>query len=351
MPPPPNLPPRGILRLATELECCPVGVIAAAARGVGECLCVAVTLPGGAPTAEHLRWAAAAYEAVATVAPRLDVRLLFSCAGWTEAEVDALQQRDHAAPLSAEQLRLQPGGGDVRRLPRESAAPPVEQPPRSLFAALRLLFSRGPAALLRALLCVPDVADVHQVIAGPAPPYDVAVVAGTFDRLHAGHRLLLTSAALVATRSLYIGVTGAALTKHKKLAGLLEAQAVREAAAAELCRATRPGLTVITGELTDPMRGIDGQPEVDAMVVSRETAGRAARLNVAKAAARALAFLFPPCREALRKRMHGLAPYGLVVVGLVGADREGPKLSSTALREADDSAAAAAAASGSQRTR
>ena len=34
-------------------------------------------------------------------------------------------------------------------------------------------------------------------------------VGGTFDRLHAGHRTLLASTALVATGLVYIGVTGA----------------------------------------------------------------------------------------------------------------------------------------------
>jgi Cytidylyltransferase-like len=37
---------------------------------------------------------------------------------------------------------------------------------------------------------------------------DVAL-GGTFDRLHAGHRLLLAAAAAVTTKNIYIGVTGA----------------------------------------------------------------------------------------------------------------------------------------------
>ena len=41
---------------------------------------------------------------------------------------------------------------------------------------------------------------------GPLQFADVAV-GGTFDRLHAGHRLLLAVAALVSTRMVYIGVT------------------------------------------------------------------------------------------------------------------------------------------------
>lgn len=35
-------------------------------------------------------------------------------------------------------------------------------------------------------------------------------VGGTFDRLHAGHRLLLAATALVATHNVYVGITGAA---------------------------------------------------------------------------------------------------------------------------------------------
>jgi phosphopantetheine adenylyltransferase len=33
-------------------------------------------------------------------------------------------------------------------------------------------------------------------------------VGGTFDRLHAGHRLLLAATALVATQHVYVGITG-----------------------------------------------------------------------------------------------------------------------------------------------
>ena len=45
---------------------------------------------------------------------------------------------------------------------------------------------------------------------------DVAV-GGTFDRLHAGHRLLLAVAALVSTRMVYIGVTSEPVWLHKLL--------------------------------------------------------------------------------------------------------------------------------------
>jgi pantetheine-phosphate adenylyltransferase len=202
---------------------------------------------------------------------------------------------------------------------------------------------------------------------GPPPPYDTAVVAGTFDRLHAGHRLLLTAAALVTTGTLYLGVTGDALTRHKRLAALLQPFAAREAAAVAHARAVRPGLTVRSGELTHPLRGIEvracalparparaaadarapraaqGQGEVAALVVSREVAARACTLNRLKAAARALAALLPVLRAPLAAALQGLRPYAVVAVDVVGqpAGAAGAKVSSTALREADAAAAGA----------
>ena len=39
--------------------------------------------------------------------------------------------------------------------------------------------------------------------------FEEVAVGGTFDRLHVGHRLLLAASALVCTRRVYVGVTGA----------------------------------------------------------------------------------------------------------------------------------------------
>lgn len=76
-----------------------------------------------------------------------------------------------------------------------------------------------------------------------------------------------------------------------------------------------------------------GQPEVDAIVVSREVVGRIVVLIRYKRAAALLAALLPPLRSFLRARLQGLSPYAIIVVDLVGG--AAGKLSSTALREQD----------------
>ena len=45
--------------------------------------------------------------------------------------------------------------------------------------------------------------------AGPALQFERVAVGGTFDRLHAGHRLLLAATALVSRRDIFVGITGA----------------------------------------------------------------------------------------------------------------------------------------------
>jgi hypothetical protein len=50
--------------------------------------------------------------------------------------------------------------------------------------------------------------------------FDKVALGGTFDRLHAGHRLLLAAAAAVSATHVYIGVTGALRIQRAKLAFL-----------------------------------------------------------------------------------------------------------------------------------
>jgi bifunctional ADP-heptose synthase (sugar kinase/adenylyltransferase) len=57
-----------------------------------------------------------------------------------------------------------------------------------------------------------DIKHTNLVIenTGPIEPrvFNRVVIGGTFDHLHAGHKILLTMAALLATKSIVVGVTG-----------------------------------------------------------------------------------------------------------------------------------------------
>lgn len=45
--------------------------------------------------------------------------------------------------------------------------------------------------------------------ASPLPPfYPVSVIGGTFDHLHAGHKILLSMAAYITSQKLIVGITG-----------------------------------------------------------------------------------------------------------------------------------------------
>jgi pantetheine-phosphate adenylyltransferase len=115
--------------------------------------------------------------------------------------------------------------------------------------------------------------------------YDVVVVGGTFDRLHAGHRLLLTTAAWASKRRLWIGVAGTCLLGRKAHAELIAPYEVRAASAVAFARSVRPDLeTVVVSELTDPAGASGTDASVEAIVVSRETRSSADKINVGRVA-------------------------------------------------------------------
>lgn len=145
--------------------------------------------------------------------------------------------------------------------------------------------------------------------------YDVVAVGGTFDRLHAGHRLLLTAACWAARQKLIIGVTGETLLHAKQYKELIASLDERSHAARSYAQLVKPSLgTVEVVELRTPEGPTSSDPRIDALVVSSETARGARRINEVRVAA-------------------GLKAMSIVVVDVLDTTEQ--KLSSSVLRKVE----------------
>lgn len=178
-----------------------------------------------------------------------------------------------------------------------------------------------------------------------APAHDLALVAGTFDRLHAGHALLL-DAAFRAGRRVEIWVSDDAMVAAKatrlqqhlhgvaqrcaQVAAWCDARTARDAGAAADAAASDSvaGGDAGTGAAAYPYRGRYSLHEL------RDAVGPAADVDASRAAIVCSEETLPGCEAINAQRAAaGRAPLCVVVVPVLrGAD--GCKLSSSALRAA-----------------
>lgn len=168
------------------------------------------------------------------------------------------------------------------------------------------------------LLCVPCTYTDYPFGDGTSNffnKYAVVAVGGTFDRLHAGHRLLLTAAAWAARDKLRVGITSDVLLQRKKYKELIGSIEDRSKLVIEFVKRVKPELAIITiSELVDAGGPSSTSPEIDAIVVSTETAESAKVINRGRVA-------------------RGLK--AMVIIEVDVLDTEGVKLSSSILREED----------------
>ncbi len=145
--------------------------------------------------------------------------------------------------------------------------------------------------------------------------YRVAVLGGTFDRLHVGHRALL-AAAFRHAREVRIGLTTSTyLRDHPKpLADRLQPYRVRRTAIERFVRRRFPGRAYRIVPLRDGIGGA-ARPGPDLLVVSAETRAGARRVNA-------------------RRRELGLPELAVTVVRM-RRDRTGRIVSSRRLRAAE----------------
>eukprot|EP00658_Telonema_sp_P-2_P031129 TRINITY_DN23364_c0_g1_i4.p1 TRINITY_DN23364_c0_g1~~TRINITY_DN23364_c0_g1_i4.p1 ORF type:complete len:177 (-),score=33.55 TRINITY_DN23364_c0_g1_i4:308-838(-) len=165
------------------------------------------------------------------------------------------------------------------------------------------------------------------------------VVAGTFDRLHSGHRLLLSAAAMLVEREggqLFLGITGDELIRNKKLASDIQPYQEREARVVEFVRSIRPDIQLMPGPITSSFGGVPGQSAVRAIAVSSETVSRAHLFNFLKKLIRPLRYV-PGISEWVRAKLLKLGtsfePMSVVSVPIItDPSSSDGKVSSSILR-------------------
>lgn len=109
--------------------------------------------------------------------------------------------------------------------------------------------------------------------------YDNACLGGTFDRLHAGHKILLSYGAMQAQNSLLVGVSDECLTKKKILKELIMPMEQRMADVDEFLKDIRPSIKRDLRQLSDPFGPAITEKNLDVIVVSDETKGGGEAIN------------------------------------------------------------------------
>ena len=142
--------------------------------------------------------------------------------------------------------------------------------------------------------------------------YNISCVGGTFDHMHAGHKLLLTTTALVTKKKVMIGVTRKA-SRSKKIAELIYPLHKRTADVIDFMFKVNEDL-VYSIEVIDDVAGPVGKPgDIDILVLSEETRKGAEEV------------------KKLREE-RGLKPINYLVIPLIIDQKSGEKISSTQIR-------------------
>ncbi|XP_071498200.1 bifunctional coenzyme A synthase-like [Diadema antillarum] len=105
------------------------------------------------------------------------------------------------------------------------------------------------------------------------PTYKHVVLGGTFDRLHAGHKILLSESALRAREKITVGVSDGPLLSNKTLSELILPLECRLANVTQFIRDIKPCLLhpEAVVPITDPFGPSIVVPDMDCIVVSDET--------------------------------------------------------------------------------
>lgn len=147
--------------------------------------------------------------------------------------------------------------------------------------------------------------------------YKVTALGGTFDHIHDGHKILLSVAAFLTSSRLIVGVTDQELLQNKKYKEVLQPFDTRCSNVKRFLQKLKPSLNVEIVAIRDVCGPTGTVPEIEALIVSRETVSGGEFVNKVR-------------------KGKGLQALDIHVVNVLGGKEEDgwkEKLSSTELRE------------------
>lgn len=150
----------------------------------------------------------------------------------------------------------------------------------------------------------------------PAGSFAHVVLGGTFDRIHAGHKLLLAMSALCAKTRLLVGISCGPLLDSKTLKELIHPIELRSRRVFQILYSMRPCVAYQIVPIEDPFGPSITDAKLECIVVSKETERGGQSVNK-------------------RRVERGLGEVHIDVVDLVGPEdaTEEDKVSSTGLRQ------------------
>lgn len=113
----------------------------------------------------------------------------------------------------------------------------------------------------------------------PDKMYKTVVLGGTFDRIHTGHKILLTEAVLRATNRLVVGVTDESMTNSKKLHELILPVEQRIKEVEDFLNEIDPTLKYDIVPISDAFGPTKSDPDMDMIIVSKETEKGGQKVN------------------------------------------------------------------------
>ncbi|THH30359.1 hypothetical protein EUX98_g3817 [Antrodiella citrinella] len=125
----------------------------------------------------------------------------------------------------------------------------------------------------------PTTTPLHPTESGLPAFFPVTALGGTFDHLHAGHKILLSMAAWITSTKLIVGVTDDALLKNKANKHVLEPLSRREERTRAFLTLFKPSVEYDIVPIVDVYGPTAWDPNIQALVVSKETLSGAAAIE------------------------------------------------------------------------